>query len=289
MMASLRCCSYNCRGFNSGLVYLKQYINSFDLCFIQEHWLLEENLHTVCDSFPDFLSVGVSGMDSTSLICGRPYGGCSILFRKSLSFYITPLISTSNRFCAIRICDSSGLSLLLICVYMPALSVSSYYSEYLQTLGELEGFIESHQCDLNMLVGDFNVDFDRGGPLAKLLLDFMCELNLTATDLSYRNSINFTFERGDGLARSWIDHVICSQTSPLLVSDVRAVHSACNLSDHSPLCFQLNFRCAPAPIMSSSPSSDTRHIIWSKITPSHIICYQARVAESLSDLPSDEN
>ena len=188
MMASLRCCSYNCRGFNSGLVYLKQYINSFDLCFIQEHWLLEENLHTVCDSFPDFLSVGVSGMDSTSLICGRPYGGCSILFRKSLSSCITPLISTSNRFCAIRICDSSGLSLLLICVYMSALSVFSYYSEYLQTLGELEGFIESHQCDLNILVGDFNVDFDRGGPLAKLLLDFMCELNLTATDLSYRNS-----------------------------------------------------------------------------------------------------
>ena len=108
MMGSLRCCSYNCRGWNSGLVYLKQYINSLDLCFIQEHWLLKENLHTVCDSFPDFLSVGVSGMDSSSLISGCPYGGCSILFRKSLSSCITPLATTSHRFCAIKIHDSSA-------------------------------------------------------------------------------------------------------------------------------------------------------------------------------------
>ena len=61
---------------------------------------------------------------------------------------------------------------------MPAMTASSYFSEYLQTLGELEGFIESQHCDINILVGDFNVDFDRGGPLAKLLCDFMCDLNL---------------------------------------------------------------------------------------------------------------
>ena len=82
-------------------------------------------------------------MDSSSLISGRPYGGCSILFRKSLSSCITPLATTSHRFCAIKIRDSSSQSVLLVSVYMPAMTSSSYYSEYLQTLGELEGFIES--------------------------------------------------------------------------------------------------------------------------------------------------
>ena len=115
----------------------------------------------------------------------------------------------------------------------------------------------------------------------------MCYLNLIASDLSFHNSIKYTFERGDGLARSWIDHVICSQISPLLVSDVHASHSACNLSDHSPLYFKLNINCAFAPTLSSSSSSASRHINWSEVTPSHIECYQARVAESLSDLPHE--
>ena len=45
------------------------------------------------DVSPDFLSVGVSGVDCSALLEGRPYGGCSILYRKSLVPFITPLIA----------------------------------------------------------------------------------------------------------------------------------------------------------------------------------------------------
>ena len=112
-------------------------------------------------------------------------------------------------FVAIRYNRIRNSSRQLVSVYMPAMTASYYFSEYLQTLGELDGFIEFQQCDVNILVGDFNVDFDRGGPLAKLLCDLICDLNLIASDLSFHHSIKYTFERGDGLARSWIDHVIC--------------------------------------------------------------------------------
>ena len=115
-------------------------------------------------------------MDSTSLLSGGPYGGCCILFKNSLSSYITPLMTGSDRFCAIRTCDSSGLNFSLIIVYMPTEYRPSSFSEYLNTLGELDGFINSQQCDV--LVGDFNVDFYRGGTHAKLLSDFMSDLNL---------------------------------------------------------------------------------------------------------------
>ena len=48
------------------------------------------------------------------------------------------------------------------------------YSDYLNTLGELEGLSFSiYSCDVNIVVGDFNVDFDCGSHLASLLLDFM--------------------------------------------------------------------------------------------------------------------
>ena len=51
----------------------------------------------------DFLSVGVSGTDDTVLLSGRPYGGCAILYRKSLSSSIIPLCTNSNRLCAVRL------------------------------------------------------------------------------------------------------------------------------------------------------------------------------------------
>ena len=137
--------------------------------FIQEHWLFDDHLNDVREICSDFLSVGVSGMNSDTLRCGRPYGGCSILYRKSLSSCITLLQSNSDRFCGIRLCDSSGLSYLLVSVYMPTYYDPSCVNVYLNVLGELEGFIASQGCDVNIIAGDFNVDFDRGGQFAKLL------------------------------------------------------------------------------------------------------------------------
>ena len=93
---------------------LTNFINSLDLCFIQEHWLFYDHLSDVCEISPDFISVGVN---CDLLSRGRPYGGCSILYRKSLSSCISPLYSCSDRFCGVRLSDSSGLSYLLVCVY----------------------------------------------------------------------------------------------------------------------------------------------------------------------------
>ena len=90
-MAPLRCCSYNCRGWNSGEILLKSILYSVDLCFIQEHWLITDQLHKINSVNHDFLSVSISSMDSSFLHAGRPFGGCAILYRKSLSLCISPL------------------------------------------------------------------------------------------------------------------------------------------------------------------------------------------------------
>ena len=47
---------------------------------------------------------------------------------------------------------------------------------------------------MNLLVGDFNVDFSRGGSLTQLLLDFMDEWDLCAWDLSFPDAIQFTYK-----------------------------------------------------------------------------------------------
>ena len=136
-MAPLRCCSFNCRGWNNGLLTLQNMITTLDLCFIQEHWLHNFNLNKINETSPDFFSVSVSGMDDSVLLRGRPYGGCSILFRKSLLPFVNRLDSCSNRFCCVKLVDSLGLSHIVISVHMPSLSHHSALSEYLNTLGEL--------------------------------------------------------------------------------------------------------------------------------------------------------
>ena len=86
-----------------------------------------------------------------------------LLFTVSLCFLysVSPIATGSNRFCAVEFRDSGAVSYLVVCVYMPAFVDSSSHLEYLNTLGELQGFIDAQQFDMLIIVGDFNVDFDR--------------------------------------------------------------------------------------------------------------------------------
>ena len=95
------------------------------------------------------------------------------VYRKSLSSCITPLVTCSDHLCAVKILESTGLSLLMVSLHIPADCAPSAFNEYLNTLGELEGFLESQQCDISILVCDFNVDFDRGGALGTSLTDLL--------------------------------------------------------------------------------------------------------------------
>ena len=106
--------SYNCRGWKSGSNLVSNLLNDCDICMIQEHWLFKEQLH--CLNISDqFSSIAISGMVSSEFIAGRPFGGCAIFYRKSLSESISTINSFLSRFCAILLTGSS-ITFLLICV-----------------------------------------------------------------------------------------------------------------------------------------------------------------------------
>ena len=269
------------------MITLNSFIDSCDICFIQEHWLSNALLHKIGEISQDFVCTSVSSMVDSSILSGRPFGGCSILYRRHLSLSVTPIYSCSNSFCAVKLTDSSGTSFSLICVYMPAESHSSSSGEYLNTLGEVEGFIDSLQCDNNIIVGDFNADFDRGGLSADLLSDFVLDLNVSVCDLHYRESVKCTYERDDGLVRSWIDHVLCSQAISILVTDIYTLQSGVNLSDHLPLFFTLHINHSSLSSLPATSSSKPICIDWSEITSSHIDNYQDMLCDRLSDPPAE--
>ena len=63
-------------------------------------------------------------------------------------------------------------------------------------------YICSQSFDSLLVVGDFNVDFNRGGTNCAQLLNFMDEYDLSAVDLCHQSSIKYTYVNSDGSAKS---------------------------------------------------------------------------------------
>ena len=78
-------CGYNCRGWRGGSEYVSYLLQSCDLCCIQEHLLLPDNLDALNLS-NDFLSTGISGMGSAELLASKAFDHMnhSVLFEKLL-------------------------------------------------------------------------------------------------------------------------------------------------------------------------------------------------------------
>ena len=81
----LKLCSYNIHGFNlSKINYINDLLKQFTVLFIEEHWLSEDQLGKFAQYFPGFSVHGVSALDSSVLLRGRPHGGCLVIYRDSL-------------------------------------------------------------------------------------------------------------------------------------------------------------------------------------------------------------
>ena len=286
-------CSYNCRGWRGGSEYVSYLLQSCDLCCIQEHWLLPDNLDALNLS-NDFLSIGISGMESAELLAGRPFGRCAILYRKTLSPFISRVPSLSKRFCAIflRLLDpsiNSIINTLLINVYLPTnYNTDNSDNLFLETIAELDSFISAQSFDNLILCGDFNIDFSRRNNNCILLSDLMSAHNLVRADLN--SNISFTYRRDDFSACSWPDHILISSQFSHLIKEVSCEDSVDNFSDHLPVFCTSNLTC-PAntsnnPPFQRSSSSDTR-IAWDKITSDHINSYCDCVRENLPSLSNE--
>ncbi len=218
-------------------------LNSCYICLIQEHWLLNEQLHNLSIDSDFYLVVSVA-WTVQSYCTGALFGGCAILFRKSLAGSISMLKTDSNRFCAVLLTDSHGSKLLLVNVYLPMdYGTPDAHLEYLFSLGELnwsEGFINSQSFDHLVITGDFNVDFSRG----RLHLQaFMVDNDLLATDLAYQSAVQYTYVRDHSSVTSWLDHVLCYESFVSRISDIMRLDYGFDLSNHRPIGFALDFRC----------------------------------------------
>ena len=87
---------------------------------IQEHFLLENNLYKLNQAFPDFEVFSLPAVKSNSQInVGRPSGGLSIMYRRSIAKFVTHIICpNSTRVHGVRL-DLPHSSYVFINCYFP--------------------------------------------------------------------------------------------------------------------------------------------------------------------------
>ncbi len=157
---TLKLCSYNSQGLAPDRqVYIDDLMKLCDVLLIQEHWLYQDQVNCF-HNFVDNIHVhAVSGMDQSRIHTGRPYGGCAILWSRSIKGDVEPIQMNSNRVCGIRIRSHSGV-IMLFNVYLPC-DGSGDISMYNETLDHIVSACNLHDSDMIIVGGDFNTALNR--------------------------------------------------------------------------------------------------------------------------------
>ena len=111
--------SFNCEYADSArLLFLQELFLKCDFLLIQEHGLFQRQFGWFDQLGDNVVTHGVSAMDDTVCLRGRPHGGVMIVWKANINATVTPVYHESKRFCAVTV--DTGLSkFLLVCIYMP--------------------------------------------------------------------------------------------------------------------------------------------------------------------------
>ena len=103
--------------------------------------------------------------------------------------------------------------------------------------------------------------------------------------LLFGDLIRFTYERDDGLARSWVDHVVRNDPFVPSISDVHHVSFGTNLSDHFPVSFTVDFATISYPIPVCSHFSFSLSFDWANASESQLENFRTSVASTCPVYP----
>ena len=111
---ALKICSFNCKGFNvSKVKHIENVLKQCDLLLFQETWALPRDVRKIIQYFPKYNTFGVSTINDDVILVGRPYGGCSFLYRKPISSNIE---IKSNCICCISLNTNIVKFIFLMCI-----------------------------------------------------------------------------------------------------------------------------------------------------------------------------
>jgi exonuclease III len=269
---------------------MKRLMENCDIMLVQEHWLLDCDVGEFTKFINDVNVHGISGMDNNVLLTGRPFGGCAIVYRKSLNCSVTPILCKSRRVCAAMLNFNSMTKILLLCVYMPC--DSRYDVSNLQifndVLNEIEFVIDSHpEHDHVIVAGDFNTDLSRAdSSLHNAPLLDMCERQCLQAGLNSNAArVDFTYHNEFTGSKSIVDHFFLSDLLFLSVDEYVSLDDGDNLSDHVPVLLSLS---VPVSVSGDLFKSDFKEkVSWCRASDHDLNSYRSVLRENLArvDIP----
>ena len=141
-------------------MYLNKLLYDWDILFLQEHWLSVDQLGLLANPNADYFARGICGFVNSEVLKGRPYGGCGILYKRSLNAKVVDVQTDSNRICAVHFVTSQ-YKLMLGNVYMPFVNTEVESDEYILQLELISELMDRYPDSQVILGGDWNVDFSR--------------------------------------------------------------------------------------------------------------------------------
>ena len=241
MMAVLSVGSINYHGNSEDRIsYINNVMKHHYILLLQEHWLPVSAFDSINSKLENAGMHAVSGMDSSVLLQGRPYGGTAIIWNKDLKCSVTPFDTKCSRACAV-ILDIGGLKILIISVYMPVDVGHVNNPEYQETLNSILNVIQTSNIDNIIIGGDMNTDFSRPESTNTIQLkQFIANESLYLPLKCVEREDDFTYESKINGSRSVIDHFLTSLNLSSSISNYQTVHDGDNLSDHSLISIKFN-------------------------------------------------
>ena len=206
----LKIISFNCMGVKNILPVIRDLCSKCDILILQETWLLPNNLSLLDKVHSEFTSFSMSSVDMSTQFVGRPYGGLSIMWRKSIGDRCSIITFDDDRILGLKFCGIDS-ELLIINVYLPYFSLDNY-DNYLHYVGKLNSIVESTNDGEIMILGDFNAA--TGGEYFREW-DILCnDHDMLFSDVLRLPADSYTHVNNGSMARSWLDHCLCSETVP---------------------------------------------------------------------------
>ena len=183
---------------------------------------------------------------NNKIIKGRPHGGLSFLWRKSIDDSVSIINYNSDRLLGLRL-TVQNMTILFINVYMPW-ETPDHFDEFSQLLGLIDGITQDAEADHVCLLGDFNAHPTR--PFCIELTQYCHTHSLTISDVAMLPPSSFTRigHRHGTVHSSWLDHCITSQRLHQTVESCDIRYDLVSCSDHIPLQVKLHIPIPPPPL-----------------------------------------
>ena len=231
-----RIVSYNCRGFNASKVpFISELLNMCDILLLQETWLYSSQFCLFTTYFNNYNNVSICGMDESVIHAGRPYGGCTILYKSSCTEIYPIYLGVSKRTCGIKWkLNNSDEFVHLFTVYLPCDdNIAMHHHDFNNVLSAISTYCLQYNVEYCIIGGDFNTDIARVNSMNTTSLHNFVSDECLMFCMKSENCINIDYTySGPNQSISVIDHFIISSCLSSSINVYKTISSVSNNSHH---------------------------------------------------------